>query len=102
MYVVIQQMPIEAPLMIPLCTLSELTAHEDQLTSRVSKHVTEEETQVREFFPFIARHSSQQRSFSMHHFIVRKRQHKVLRESIHDAERNFILMKSSVNWIQLE
>src|SRR5688500_13105342 len=71
-------------------------------SSGMGIHITEKQPQVCKFSPFIARHSSQQRTFAMHYFIVRKWKHKVLCERIHDAEGDLVMMILPVNRILLE
>ena len=58
----------------------------------MSKHVREQQPEVGKFAPFITGHSADQGTFTMHHLIVRKRQHKVFGKRIQDAESDLILM----------
>ncbi len=63
--------------MRPFAHLSEFVSHEQQLLARLREHVAIEQAQVGEPLPFVARHLADQRSFAVHDFIVRKRQHKI-------------------------
>src|SRR5262245_38364004 len=55
-WIVAQQMPIEARLVVPLGVRRQLGAHEEQLLAGAGEHVREQETQVRELLPLVARH----------------------------------------------
>ena len=62
----------------PFPPLTEFSPHEKELLAGMGVHVTKEKAKIGGFLPFIAGHLAEERSFSMHHFIVRKRQQKVL------------------------
>src|SRR5690348_3708238 len=97
---VFQQMPIDAGFMIPLMPLSDFTAHEEQLLSRLSVHVSEKKTQVGKLLPVISRHLPYQRAFSVNHFIMRERQDKIFVEGVDHAECKVTMMEAPVNGIE--
>ena len=67
---IVEQMPIQALLHVPLLPLSELAAHEDQLLARLREHPAIEEPQVGELLPVVARHLRDQRALSVHDLVV--------------------------------
>src|SRR5262245_33421224 len=71
MRIVLQQMPFETVLVYPFAPLAELTAHKQQLFRRLRVHVRKQEAQVRKLLPEVTWHFSQERSFSVHHFVMR-------------------------------
>src|SRR5690242_1992674 len=75
MLAILEHPPLETFLMLPFAALAELAAHEKELLARVRPHVTIEQPQVRELLPCIARHLADERTLSIYHFIVRKREH---------------------------
>src|ERR1700722_1535069 len=84
---VLQHMPVEARIMLPLAPLAELSSHEEELLARMSPHVAVQEPQVCELLPFIAMHPPEERTLAVHDLVVRQRQHEILAERIPEAER---------------
>src|SRR5208337_540134 len=78
--------PLQAFLVGPLALLPELVAHEEQLLARLRPLISEEQAQVGKLLPLVARHLADERAFTVHHLIVRERQHVVLGEHIEAAE----------------
>src|SRR4051812_37874253 len=70
-----EQSPIERPIMIPFLPLGELRSHKEKLFAWLCRHVPEEQSEVRELFPFVARHLIPERTFAIHDLVVRERQH---------------------------
>ena len=66
----VQQVPVEARVVIPLPPLPELAAHEHQLLAGLRVHPPEQEPQVRELLPVVAGHLVQQRALAVHHLVV--------------------------------
>src|SRR4030042_972867 len=77
--------------MIPLIPLAELPSHKDQLLSRVTIHISEQESEVRKLLPFISWHLPEERPFSINHFIVGKGKNEILKEGIPDAEGQLVV-----------
>ena len=57
----LQQMPVEANVMVPLAALSELIAHKQQLFPREGEQPAVVGAQVGELLPCIARHAVENR-----------------------------------------
>ena len=55
-------------------------------------HMSQCQTQVGKFIPPLSRHLTQQRTFSVHHLIMRKLQHKFLTVRIDHAECQLSMM----------
>src|SRR5262245_47665736 len=102
MPVVSTEMPFQACLVAPLTPLSELSTHEQHFLAGMSIHEPIKCAQIGKALPVITGHFVEQRSLSVHHFIVRKHQDEVLSEGIEEPERNLILMKRAVDGIVAE
>ena len=94
---IFEQMPVETVLEVPFAMLAELTAHEQEFLARVGEHVAEEQSQVGDALPRIARHAAVERAFAMDDLVVRERQDEVLGEGVPDRERQFVLMILAVD-----
>ena len=92
MVVVLQQVPSNRRVVIPLLALADLAAHEQQLLARMRPHVRKERARVREALPLVARHFAQQRPLPVHHLVMRDRQHEILGERVEQAEREVVVM----------
>ena len=97
----LQQVPVEAGVMVPLAALSELIAHKQQLFPREGEQPAVVGAQVGELLPGIARHAVENRFFAVHHFIVGERQHKVLGVVVEHAEGHFVMMVAAMHRIEL-
>src|SRR5690606_18539829 len=89
---VLEQVPVERRLVAPFAALAELTTHEEQLLARLREHVAEEQAQVREALPLIAGHAVEQGALPVYDLVVRERQHEVLVERVHHAERQLTMV----------
>ncbi len=78
--------------MLPFALLAELAAHEKQLFPRLRVHVAEQEPEIGELLPFIARHSTQQRALAVHHLVVGKRQDEIFLKGIDHSEGETMVM----------
>jgi hypothetical protein len=83
---VVQQVPVQALVVVPLALLRELAAHEQQLLARVREHEAVVGPQVGELLPAVAGHARQQRTLAVHDLVVRDRKHEVFAESVDEAE----------------
>ena len=83
----VEQVPVEARVVVPLLPLPDLAAHEEQLLAGLGPHVREQQPQVGELLPVVARHLREQRALQVHDLVVRERQHEVLGVLVHPAER---------------
>ena len=84
---IVEQVPVEAMVVVPLAPLAEFAAHEHQLLARMGVHVAVERAQRRGLLPVVARHLSEHRSLAVHDLVVRKRQDEILAECIQQRER---------------
>ncbi len=98
----LQQMPLQAFVVIPFVPLAEVAAHIEQLLAGMRPHVAEQKPHVGELLPQVAGHLIQERALAVHNFIVRKRQDKIFVEGVNQRERQLIVMKRAVNWILAE
>ena len=78
---------------------SEFAAHEEQLFAGMREHVAEEQTQVGEFLPVVARHFGEQRVFAVDHFIVRKRQNEILAEGVQQRKGQVVVVELAMDGI---
>ena len=99
---VLQQVPVEALVVVPLALLAELAAHEQQLLARVRPHVAVQQPQVGELLPLVARHLADERALAVHHLVVRERQHEVLGEGVDQAEGEAAVVVLAVHRVVLE
>ncbi len=95
----LQQMPIQADIMVPFTPLAKFTSHENQFLSWLGKHVAKQNPKVCKLLPAISRHLIQERALTMNHLIVRKRQHVVFRKGIKPAEGQLLMVMLAVDWI---
>src|SRR5262249_44730797 len=73
----LQQVPIEARVVVPLVRLPELAPHEEQLLPGMSPHVSVERAQVRELSPAISGHLPQERAFAVNDLVVGQREDEI-------------------------
>ncbi|MCY1401592.1 hypothetical protein D9M71_167130 [compost metagenome] len=99
---VLQQVPVQLLVMVPLAPLAELAAHEQQFLARMRPHETQVGPQVGEFLPAVAGHLVDQRVFAVHHFIVGDRQDEALGPRIHQAETQFVVVMGAVHRVLLD
>ena len=90
--VVVQQHPVQLLCLVPLCKLTELLSHEQQLLARVCHHVAEEGAQIGKLVVILAGHLVQQAALAVHHLIVADGQDKVLTESVEEAESHLVVV----------
>ena len=63
-------------------SLAYFVAHEIELFAGAGHLVGQQQTQIGEFLPRITGHFTEQRTFAVHDFIMRKRQHEIFSVSI--------------------
>ncbi len=97
----VQQMPVEAAIVIPLALLRELAAHEQELLARMRPHEPEIGAQIGEALPTVARHAADERALAVHHFVVGQRQNEVFRKGVDEPERQIVVMMPPVNGVLL-
>src|SRR6266850_1285614 len=99
---ILQHVPLEALLVLPLAPLAEFPAHEQQLLARMGPHVAEQQPQAGELLPLIPGHLADERALAVHHLIVRQRQDEVLVEGVPEAEGEAAVVILAVQGILLE
>src|SRR6202046_3642664 len=102
MIALIEQIPIQARVMIPFAPLAKLAAHEKNFLPRPRPHVTEQRAQVGELLPAIAGHLVDQRALAVDDLVVRERQHEVFEPRVNKSEGQIAVMKSPVNRLLAE
>src|SRR4030095_11035413 len=61
----IEEMPVEAAVVVPFRGLAELAPHEEQLLPRIRPHERVEETEVGEALPVVAGHLGDERALAV-------------------------------------
>ena len=92
-----EQGPIQLGVVMPFNPLSELAPHEQKLLAGHRVLIVVQKPQVGELLPGIAGHLRQQRPLAVDDFVVRERQHEILGEGIHHAERELVLVMLAVD-----
>ena len=80
--IVVEQIPVEALVRVPLHPLPEFAAHKQQLLARMRVLEGVERAQVCKLLPGITRHFCEQRALAVHDFIVREDEDKIFREGV--------------------
>ena len=70
MRVVLEQVPVQASIVIPFGSLRELAAHEHQLLAWVRVHVRIQQPQIGKLLPLATGHLLQERSLTVHDLVV--------------------------------
>ena len=99
MHGIVEQVPVERMVVVPLPLLAELAAHEEQLLAGMRPHEAEIGAQIRELLPAVARHLAEQRALAVHHLVVAQRQHEILGEGVEQAERHLVVMVAAVHGV---
>src|SRR5262245_2330093 len=95
-----EQVPVEAPVVMPLAALPALAAHEKELLAGVRPHVRIERAQGGKLLPIVAGHLGEERPLAVHDLVVRERQHEVLRPRVHEAEGQLVVVILAVHRIE--
>ena len=101
MLVILEQIPLNLALLIPLVKLRNVLAHKQKLLARVHHHIAVCRTQVCKLRTLLSRHLSDHRAFSMYYLIVRKSQHKILAVRVDHAERKLAVVVRAEERIKL-
>ena len=95
----IEQMPVERVIVVPLALLAELAAHEQQLLAGMAEHEAVIGAQVCEALPVVAGHAAEDRPLAVHDLVVRQRQDEIFRERIVQAEQDLVVVMLAVDRI---
>src|ERR687891_1971380 len=98
----LEQVPVERAIVAPLLLLRKLAAHEEELLSGVGPHEPVQRTEVREPLPAVPGHLREERALAVHDLVVREREDEVLRERVHEAERELVMVEPAIHRIALE
>ncbi len=96
---VLQHVPLQALVVLPLAALAELAAHEQQLLARMAPHVAQQQAQVGELLALVPGHAPEQGALAVHHLVVGQGQHEVLGEGVPDAESELIVVMLAIDGI---
>src|SRR5260370_1094860 len=77
-FLLLEQMPVQRTIVIPLALLAELAAHEHQLLAGMAEHEAVIGPQIGEALPLVAGHAAEDRAFAVHHLVMRQRQDEIL------------------------
>ncbi len=89
---IVEQVPIEAGVVIPFQSLREFHTHEQQFFPGVGEHEGEIGAQVGEALPGIARHFIQQRPFAVDDFVMGEGEDEVFAVAVQHAEGQIVLV----------
>jgi len=96
-FLVFEKVPVETVLRIPFTSLSEFASHKEQLFSWMSEGEPEIGPEIRSLLPFVSRHFSNERTFSVDDLVVGQGKDEILRERIDQAERELVVMILSMH-----
>ncbi|MNI61283.1 hypothetical protein D3C73_1165460 [compost metagenome] len=91
--------PVQSVLLGPLCFLTELRAHEDQLLARMRPLISKERPQVCQLLPAVTGHLAQHGSLAVNYFVVANGQQEVLREGVDQGERDGAVVPFAVDGV---
>jgi hypothetical protein len=95
----LQQPPGQFAAGHPFPALAQFAAHELELLARRGHLVGQQQAQVGEALPVVARHLADQRALAVHHLVVRQRQHEVLAVGVELAEGQLAVVEAPVHRI---
>ena len=79
---IVEKMPVETLIVVPLPLLGDLAAHEEKLLAGMSPHEAVIGAQIRETLPPVPWHPAEERPLAVHDFVVAQRQDEVLAEGV--------------------
>ena len=98
----VQQVPVEAAVVVPLPALGHLVPHEEELLPRLPELIAVQQAQIGETLPIVAGHLLEERALAVHDLVVREREHEVLAEGIDAPERQLAVVVPPVQRISRE
>ena len=93
----VEQVPVEAAVVVPLAPLADLAAHEEELLAGMPVHVGQQRPQRRVLLPGVARQLVEQRPLPVHDLVVGKRQDEVFAERVQHRERDVVVVPLPVD-----
>ena len=89
--IIVEQIPVECLIFIPLFVLAPLLSHKQKLLARMHGHQAVADTQIAELVFHVARHLIEHGFLQMNNFIMRQHENVALALRIGKAERDLIL-----------
>src|SRR5205823_14391248 len=99
METVVEALPVEPDIVVPLALLAELAAHEQELLAGMRPHEGEIGPQIGKALPAVARHSADQRALAVDDLVMRDRQDEIFVESVEEAKGQIVVMVFAVDRI---
>ena len=99
---VVEQVPVDLGIVVPLALLGDFAAHEQQLLAGMRPHESEIGAQVGEPLPAVAGHLAYEGPLPVDHFVVRDRQHEALGEGIDQTEGHLVVMVGAIDGLVLD
>ena len=99
MFLLLEQMPVERTIVVPLALLAELAAHEHQLLAGMSEHEAVIGAQIGKALPVVAGHAAEDRALAVHDLVMRQRQDEIFRERVVQAEQDVAVVIFAVDRI---
>ena len=96
----IQEMPVEALIVIPFVPLTKFAAHEEQFLARLTIHPRVKHPEIGKLLPFVARHFRNERPFAVHNFVVTEDENEMLLKGVEQREGNVAVMKTAIDRIE--
>ena len=97
----VEEVPVEARVVVPLVRLPELAAHEEKLLAGMPVHEPVESAQVGELLPVVARHLAEERALAVDHLVVGQRQDEVLVPGVEQPEGELVVVVLPVDRVVL-
>src|SRR5437588_12828377 len=95
----LEQMPVEARLVVPLAPLAKLPTHEEQFFAGLGIHIAQQESEVGVLLPRVPGHFAEQRPLAVDDLIVRQGQDKIFIEGVEEAKRQRIMVELAMDGI---
>ena len=93
--IIVQQHPVQLLCLVPLGKLTELLSHEQQLFARMTQHERISCLQIGKLLLVIAGHLIDEAALAVDDFVVADGQHKILAESVEEAESDLAMVAST-------
>src|SRR6516225_10143274 len=75
---ILEQMPVQALIMVPFRPLAEFTSHEEQFFAGMRIHPGIKHSEVRKLLPGIPRHLVEHRTLAINHFVMAQHENEIL------------------------
>ncbi len=94
---ILQQVPGQLGIVVPLVALGDFGAHEVELFARVAVHEAHVGAQVGGLLPLVARHLVEHGVLAVYHLVVRERQDEVLVIVVNHGEGHVVVVVATVD-----